>query len=783
MHPSVTPAFPLAQLSRLLASDASTDDATANITAKKAASKKAASWLQLFIGMTSGTVVVGSRQPVKDVPVWATLEVLHGGFASGNLCSALVAGDASNASFFTEDGARRLSEMLDTGCYRLQCAEQGALLVVVWLLRSGCVDEATALMAEITPYFEKLRFYPYSAEAAVEPTPLVSVCTVRDVLTRLAEVNPSRSRCASLAALAWLPLKHELIALFLRTLGCSHDPEYVCKEEPRVIASGDSKFVKKGKISLPRAQVMHGDCLRHDVCGQPLHSFPLGWMTAAEAVLLRYNELSRGLQRMTEGSSRHTLVTCLEASITSGGVRPVVLEKKFYSRLHDLLADYNSTRGKPGTETLQLYFTTIQNAATQVTVPVSSFIPELYKRLEQYPQGRGLPNPDDVLGDIKLGETLHPVPLSLKNLVCRAREDTLGNLISLKLVSSCEMLAALVPGLSAEASSVGFEDPVLQQLSYAIRVAFRSRRSLLLRGLEHQVTLDELPWAAAIQRLFTVHAAARSGALCTLKLIVTQALDAFPQTMLPNKLVQTCLELVTAAGFEIKDVPLVNELAADIFEGGFSQKFLAAARIAARLSGCCDLYAHYYGLDIAYKRILEDDDMTTDAFGTLCFELAGVVKGRFWSGGKAANGKVIERQQLLTTQNLAVLTQVLDLQLDWATLATKTWVWFVNALSNVPGDFVSCLCLRKDAAYAWRQLVYYVSRLPSVANQNDMLKTLARTATKERAHLHCVTTFLFPLVQAVGRLSPAQVAVYGWRTAGDIEDCFFPSPSVYVPSV
>jgi len=59
-----------------------------------------------------------------------------------------------------------------------------------------------------------------------------------------------------------------------------------------------------------------------------------------------------------------------------------------------------------------------------------------------------------------------------------------------------EMLAALVPGLSAEASSVGFEDPVLRRLSYAIRVAFRSRRSLLLRGLEHQVTLDELPWVS-----------------------------------------------------------------------------------------------------------------------------------------------------------------------------------------------------------------------------------------------------------------------------------------------
>ena len=33
--------------------------------------------------MASGTLLVGSRTPVENTPAWVTLEVLHGGFASG----------------------------------------------------------------------------------------------------------------------------------------------------------------------------------------------------------------------------------------------------------------------------------------------------------------------------------------------------------------------------------------------------------------------------------------------------------------------------------------------------------------------------------------------------------------------------------------------------------------------------------------------------------------------------------------------------------------------------
>jgi hypothetical protein len=158
--------------------------------------------------------------------------------------------------------------------------------------------------------------------------------------------------------------------------------------------------------------------------------------------------------------------------------------------------------------------------------------------------------------------------------ICRACKGTLGNLVAGRLITSSKMLAALVPGLvTSEAASVGFEDLVLRRLINVVQhVAFRLRRLLLLFNLEHQVRLAELPWAAAatIQHRCTNDAAGRSASRRTLELIVKEALCGFPQTtVLPNKLPQSCRELATDT--EMMDLPLVDELPTDIFEGGGSR--------------------------------------------------------------------------------------------------------------------------------------------------------------------------------------------------------------------
>lgn len=42
-------------------------------------------WHSFVISLGIGAVTVGSRQAVEGVPVWATPEVMWGGFATGNL--------------------------------------------------------------------------------------------------------------------------------------------------------------------------------------------------------------------------------------------------------------------------------------------------------------------------------------------------------------------------------------------------------------------------------------------------------------------------------------------------------------------------------------------------------------------------------------------------------------------------------------------------------------------------------------------------------------------------
>ncbi len=201
--------------------------------------------------------------------------------------------------------------------------------------------------------------------------------------------------------------------------------------------------------------------------------------------------------------------------------------------------------------------------------------------------------------------------------------------------------------------------------------AFRNRRSLLLLNLEHQVTVEELPWVRALAPYRETGEATRSDATATLRRLGELTLDGFPGTLLPNPMVRELATLSTEAGLSL---PWVDELAADIFQGTFSGKFLAAAKLAGELlTG--SVYERYYGID--YRQVLAIEDVrrrdglgaaTSPAFDQLCRARAGVEAGT-WS--VAANGMVIEQAQILTTHNLATLVRAVDVHpaSGWRALA------------------------------------------------------------------------------------------------------------------
>lgn len=220
-------------------------------------------------------------------------------------------------------------------------------------------------------------------------------------------------------------------------------------------------------------------------------------------------------------------------------------------------------------------------------------------RLDRYPADGGLTELDPLAGDAAEGI---PMPPGLLAKLGRALEAPVGTLVERGVITSGEVLAKVLPQLSSRALAANIADPELAALFTQTYGAFRRRRSLLLLNLEHQVQLDELPWIAALALLRAGQADASRQAGVVRRRATLLALDAFPQTMLPNPLVRELGALAVQSGLK---VPLVEEVAADI-----------SGRVMAGT-----LYARYYDLPTNWeaRRLVRRWGKSTAAdFAALC---------------------------------------------------------------------------------------------------------------------------------------------------------------------
>ena len=78
---TLTPSYAYGQLVKSL----TTASAHADPSVRARAAARLAQWEGVLTGMADGSLTVGARTPVRGVPAWATLEVAHGGFATGAL--------------------------------------------------------------------------------------------------------------------------------------------------------------------------------------------------------------------------------------------------------------------------------------------------------------------------------------------------------------------------------------------------------------------------------------------------------------------------------------------------------------------------------------------------------------------------------------------------------------------------------------------------------------------------------------------------------------------------
>ncbi|WP_017596217.1 hypothetical protein [Nocardiopsis potens] len=675
--PGIGPGYPAGRLAEAFTTALTHEDPRV----RSAAAERAGAWRRVVAGMADGTLAIGSRTPVAGMPAWVTPEVLHGGFATGRpaaggplrpqeeeLAARLgLPADrrALYARHLTEEGLAELTALLDGGDYELELPEQAALLSVAWLVRAGDVAAALRLLSVIEPFAAELCFTPRPAPGRRPLGGAVYRRTVEDVRDDLGDREENPRVAAQREALAvWNPFADRVLEHWLRT------------------ADGGEADVRR----------------------------PEGWAERGAGLLAEYDRLAAEHTRCAKHRRPKENLAILLAAL-----REAVEDGRVGARRRGLLRHAVRSmvrkRGLPGSER---HGALRAEQAAHAAAPAHRVLGRLLSaRLAPLPQTTGTPLAAELLGPTTAEEADafgvpagRPIPPKLRAITLRALAAPLDGLAEAGLVPSAEVLAGLVPALSAEAEAASAADPALGRLAAENYRAFRNRRSLLLLGLERQVRVDELPWTQELLPHRTGREARGAAARSVLLEAGGAALALFPGTIAPNPLVAEFSALSRAAGL---DLPFTEELAADIFMGEFSPKFLRAAEIAALLLDG-GLYAKYYGID--YQGLFDHggdtgrDSVGVSPFALLCRRRAGASRA-----GAAAAGMVIEQQQILTTHNLAVLVYagVGPGSDGWAGLARRAFAAAAGTVERLP-RLSGPLGHVKNAAYAWRQAVFFLDR-------------------------------------------------------------------------
>lgn len=663
--------------------------------------ERAAQWRQVLAGMFDGSLRIGLRTPISDVPVWATLDVVHGGFATGNLAAAgpllphemstlaaLLPADATDRARLNVhaigDGGAELVERLRSGRFRTTVPEEGALLVATWLVERGESERATALLDAILPFFDRLRFYPVPHERALRSGTAVYVQPVGATVASLRAKRPQARVAAMNEALrVWTPLYDHAVSLFLETV----------EGETRSLRRTADGLLERAANGQP---IVTG--------GWPCRVYASDWRARGRQLLDEYTNAHTGRRLCGKPEKRDESFARLRGYLATCVTDPRALTGRDVGAIRKILASYVAKHGAPDSAR---WTAKRMRQARDAALPLHHELArDLAERLAAVPSDEGSPDVD---------AQVQGLPRTIRRKALRSWEAPLESLIERDVIRSSESMARVLPLLTARVRASAIADPALSRVYEAVYLAFRRRRSLLLLELASQAKLSELPWIAAVEPWVGSDDASRSAARETLVRVATTAFTAFPYTILPNKLVRELGALATAAG---SPMPLVEELAADIFMGTFTEKFLRAAKLAARmLRGT--LYERYYGLPFA--RVLELEDVpkakgppVSPGFAAICTELAGATTGDHWS--VARNGTVIEQAQILTTHNLAVLFDELALRerLDLGALARRTFEWVCRRQQMTIRDWQARMQMVKNTAYAWRQMIFFVSMMPSL---------------------------------------------------------------------
>ncbi|KAI9351113.1 hypothetical protein DFJ73DRAFT_377332 [Zopfochytrium polystomum] len=693
---------------------------------QSASTRHVLSWALFWRNYLLGQNNVGSRTPFQGTPEWVTLEVLHGGFASGAHLAggplrpfentllqeyhAVLERDLAsdrlrlNRFFLTDMGREILSRHMTEGTYRIAVPEEAAILSVLLLEQKNDVSAVERILDAITPWMDRLRFYPEFCPSppaiSVNEVFRQSVGDVRSTLHTCADTKPNDRRHQHyMDVTAMMPLFDELVGLF---------SESVKPTEPK-----------------PYFESVDGEEQKVEG-GWPCQVYPPGWADRMRSCLDRIKKECAARRRPVNRHSFRYLIEVGGKAVEN----PAKLSGKEVGRIRFYLAGIAEKRGLPDTDSCRRKrekHRFVPNGTERATVAKV-----LLARIAHESEHDGLTNPGAFLGPLSDSETSNPfirgrAPMSsLDRLVRMATKGSLETLMNEGLIPSGEVLATLLPRVAATRTT---DDPVLERLYLSTYTAFRSRRSLLLLNYQRQIQFSELPWAAALE----AHTLPGTDtAPLILSRVARLFLKAFPEQITPNKLVTELQNLFKNAG---REELLLEELAADIFMGDFGLKFSIAARQAIRRL-YRTVYGRYYKLpspgelpQISASPKNADVCGSPRQFGQQAF-LGSIVRGRIDTSGNyvVVNGKQIEQAQILTTHNLLALFDVAGL--DAADLETmiSTTLKRIDSMANQATSaslrWQLRLIICKNVAYAWRQVVFYFAQLEMLEERTKIEELL-----------------------------------------------------------
>ncbi len=637
-------------------------------------------WRDVLAAMEAGDLLVGSRTPVAGIPGWVTPEVIRGGFATTAFAAggdlrpheislakklSLPMSDTSrlrwalNNWYLSDEGLATLHDQAQSGNFAVRAPEETALLIVSLLLETA-PDAVDGILAEIMPFFDRLRFYPAPHEnVGGEGVFVRNVGQVRD---QLKTKQPRAELVLQHNSLTiWIPLYDRLIDLL------------AAPEQPQ-------------------------------------------WKDQAAAWLADYERAVHEPTARRWSKSNSPFQRCRQALIQMYAGKLVL-----QSTLHDVNTIIARHRTKYGGSKARTAFRRIQ-AEQDVTVWHDAVADVVTKRLETLPFDAGISDPARVAGPITQAEAVQgapkgcPLARSFVHTINSARMAPVSELVETGQISAPEVLADVLPQLTAEIYANGLPTKAETRVCAKLYKAFSQRRSLLLVDLQSQIRLEELPWAAALLERRNSSHDHQVIARKTLIELVRMSLTHFPHVIFPNRLIREMANLAKIA--ELK-IPFTAEIAADIFMGQFLPHFSEAADISlVHYAGT--LYARYYNLPT---------HANFQSLGEFCNQRARLRSTHNWS--VAAKGMIIEQQQIITSHNLGQLLTAFDLSsLKYAQMVTDCFDWICKRQQIPLRNWRAKLQMTKNTAYAWRQMIAFMSELPA-AEQRAVFEELKDTAAAQ----------------------------------------------------